>query len=80
MARYAELMARAMHEDGRRGSLWPVLLNPVWRFLRGYGLRLGFLDGWRGLTFALVEAGYVRQKYLRLYVMQKNADRGSGSA
>ena len=80
MARYAELMARAMHEDGRRGSLLPVLINPAWRFLRGYGLRLGFLDGWRGLTFALVEAGYVRQKYLRLYVMQKNAARDNGSA
>ena len=71
MARYAELMARAMSEDGRRGSLFSVLFNPAWRFLRGYVLRLGFLDGWRGLAFALVEAGYVRQKYLRLYVGAK---------
>jgi len=80
MARYAELMARAMHEDGRRGSLLSVLFNPAWRFLRGYLLRLGFLDGWRGLTFALVEAGYVRQKYLRLYVMGKSAGPRSGCA
>jgi hypothetical protein len=33
--------------------------------------RLGFLDGWRGLVFALVEANYVRQKYLQLFVLAK---------
>jgi len=48
-----------------------VLLNPLWRFVRGYLLRLGFLDGWRGLVFALVESGYVRRKYLGLYMRSR---------
>ena len=52
-------------------GLGKVLLNPQWRFLRGYVLRLGFLDGWRGLVFALIEANYVRRKYLQLYMMSK---------
>jgi glycosyltransferase involved in cell wall biosynthesis len=69
MERYAQLMAHALHESGRRGSLVQVLVNPAWRFVRGYLLRLGFLDGWRGLTFALVEASYVRRKYLKLYLL-----------
>jgi hypothetical protein len=51
--------------------LLKVLFNPQWRFLRGYFLRLGFLDGWRGLVFALVEANYVRRKYLGLYMLTK---------
>jgi glycosyltransferase involved in cell wall biosynthesis len=71
MQRYAELMAQAMFERGRRCGLAPVLLNPQWRFLRGYLLRLGFLDGWRGLLFALIEAGYVRRKYLGLYARSR---------
>jgi len=71
MQRYAELMALSMYESGQRGSLAKVVLNPCWRFLRGYILRLGFLDGWRGLAFAMVEAGYVRQKYLKLYLLSK---------
>lgn len=71
MQRYADLMAQALHASGSRGSLAWVLLNPAWRFLRGYVLRLGFLDGWRGLVFALVEANYVRQKYLKLYLLGK---------
>ena len=69
MERYAQLMAQALHAAGRRGSLVPVLVNPAWRFFRGYVLRLGFLDGWRGLAFALVEASYVRRKYLKLYLL-----------
>jgi hypothetical protein len=47
------------------------VVHTSWRFLRGYILRLGFLDGWRGLAFALIETHYVRQKYLRLYLLGK---------
>ena len=68
MQRYAELMGQALYEDGKRCGLAKVLLNPQWRFFRGYILRLGFLDGWRGLVFALVESSYVRRKYLSLYI------------
>jgi glycosyltransferase involved in cell wall biosynthesis len=71
MARYAELMGAALFARGRRCGLTRVLLNPQWRFLRGYLLRLGFLDGWRGLVFACVEANYVRRKYLQLYLLGK---------
>ncbi|HUI59599.1 MAG TPA: glycosyltransferase family 2 protein, partial [Steroidobacteraceae bacterium] len=69
MQRYADLMAQALYARGKRCGLTKVLVNPFWRFLRGYLLRLGFLDGWRGLVFALVEANYVRRKYLQLYLL-----------
>lgn len=69
--RYAELMAESMHASGRRGRLAPIIVHSWWRFLRGYVLRLGFLDGWRGFAFALVETHYVRQKYLKLYLLSK---------
>ena len=71
MQRYADLMAQALYAGGKRCGLLPVLLNPQWRFVRGYLLRLGFLDGWRGLVFALVESGYVRRKYLGLYMLSR---------
>jgi glycosyltransferase involved in cell wall biosynthesis len=71
MQRYAQLMGRALYGQGRRCGMMRVLLNPQWRFVRGYLLRLGFLDGWRGLVFALIEANYVRQKYLTLYMLSR---------
>jgi len=71
MARYGDLMARALYARGKRCGLGKVLFNPQWRFFRGYVLRLGFLDGWRGLVFHLVEANYVRRKYLGLYMLTR---------
>jgi glycosyltransferase involved in cell wall biosynthesis len=71
MQRYADLMAQALYAQGKRCGLTRVLINPQWRFVRGYLLRLGFLDGWRGLVFALIESGYVRRKYLGLYMRSR---------
>lgn len=71
MQSYAELMADALFRKGKRVSLTKVWVNPTWRFVRGYFLRLGILDGWRGLMFAIVESHYVHQKYLKLFLKQK---------
>ena len=40
-----------------------VIVNPFWRFFRGMIIKRGYLDGWRGLAFHLVEARYVQEKY-----------------
>jgi glycosyltransferase involved in cell wall biosynthesis len=71
LERYARLMAEHLHARGRRARLWNIVLNPGWRFLRGYVLRMGFLDGWRGLVFAYVEANYVRQKFIMLWLLNR---------
>ena len=71
MDRYAELMAQQMHANGRGASLAQVLFNPPWRFVRGYFIKRGCLDGWRGFVYHLVEAGYVRRKYLRLWMLDR---------
>jgi glycosyltransferase involved in cell wall biosynthesis len=69
--RYARLMARHLHADGRRAGLTSVLTNPAWRMLRGLFIKLGILDGWRGWLFHIAEAGYVRRKYLRLWALSR---------
>lgn len=71
LERYARLMAEHMHAEGRRARLGNIVLNPAWRFLRGYLLRGGFLDGWRGLVYAYVEANYVRQKFIKLWLLDR---------
>ncbi len=68
---YARLVAATAHARGKRGRWLPVFLNPLWRFLRGYVFRLGFLDGWRGLAMALIAAKYVREKHLRLLILDR---------
>ena len=71
LERYARLMAEHQHASGRRAHLYNVIFNPFWRFLRGYVLRAGFLDGWRGLVYAYVEANYVRQKFIKLWLLER---------
>jgi glycosyltransferase involved in cell wall biosynthesis len=73
MDRYALLMAEQSHARGKRAQLWQVFLNPGWRFFKGMILKRGMLDGWRGLVYHVVEAGYVRRKYLRLWMLGKKS-------
>ena len=71
MHRYATLMADELMRAGRRKGLAAVIINPPWRFLRGMIIKGGFLDGWRGLAFHLIEARYVREKYLRMWLASR---------
>ena len=65
------MMAEHMHAQGRRASMYNLFANPFWRFLRGYVLRGGFLDGWRGLLYSLTKANYVRQKFVKLWLLNR---------
>ncbi len=71
--RYSTLMAQHLHARGKRARLAAIAVSPLWRFVRGYVLRAGFLDGWRGLVFALVEADYVRRKAIKHYLLARGA-------
>ncbi|HEX5487949.1 MAG TPA: glycosyltransferase family 2 protein [Rhodanobacteraceae bacterium] len=75
--RYAAMMATHMQARGRRARLHNLVLNPSWRFLRGFVLRGGFRDGWRGFLFACMEADYVREKFARLWLLQHSPGGGT---
>jgi glycosyltransferase involved in cell wall biosynthesis len=57
--RYSDLAAADLALAGRGGSLIDLLIRPAWRFVSMYLLRVGFLDGWRGLVLAGLHAHYV---------------------
>lgn len=69
--RYAHMMAAHQHARGKRARISRIVLSPTWRFLRGYVLRGGFLDGWRGLLYALLRMEYVRRKNAKLWLLQR---------
>ena len=75
LGRYARLMADAMRARGKRTGALRLFLEPAWRFLRAYIWKQGYLDGWRGFAVAQIEANYVWEKYLRLYIAER-APRG----
>lgn len=68
LERYAERWATEVAAEGGRASMVSIVVNPAWRFFRGYVLKAGFLDGWRGYVYAATRAAYVRQKYVKLWL------------
>jgi len=70
---YTTIMARGLWERGRRARPRDLVLHPLGRFFKFYVLKLGLLDGWRGLLLAYIAAHYVRMKYAKLLVMERVA-------
>ncbi|MDD4933352.1 MAG: glycosyltransferase family 2 protein [Methylacidiphilaceae bacterium] len=66
--------AAAFAEERQRKGLgfqWKdLLLRPLWRFVRGYVFRLGFLDGFPGLYIATVTAVATFVRYAKLYELE----------
>jgi len=69
--RYTTIMARGLHAEGRRARLSDMVLRPPARFFVYYVLRGGWLDGWRGLLMASLAAHYVRIKYAKLWMLDR---------
>ena len=69
--RYSTIAAREMRAAGVRFRLVDLLVRPVWRFLRGYLLRGGFLKGLPGLAVAANSAYYAFLKYAKLWEAER---------
>ena len=67
--RYSRHWAEQNFAKGRRAGLWSVFLRGRLRFASMYLLRLGFLDGARGLILARLAEESVMAKYARLWEM-----------
>lgn len=63
--RYADVFVATCHAENRRITFWQLLIRPPWRFIRGYLFKLGFLDGWRGLSVAWMTAFYTFLRYFK---------------
>ncbi len=68
--RYSKWWAEDQNARGRRASAAAVVLRPPARFFSMYFLRLGFLDGSRGVVLAALASASVLAKYARLWGLQ----------
>ena len=71
MERYGERAAQALFAEGRRAGAWQVAARPLWRFVRGYLLRAGFLDGAAGAAMAWARAYEAYVRYGRLWELSR---------
>jgi len=66
MNSYSSLSAEILAEKGKRSSISHALYRALWRFIRGYFFRLGFLDGKAGFLLALSTAEATFYRYVKL--------------
>ncbi|MCI0400180.1 MAG: glycosyltransferase family 2 protein [Gammaproteobacteria bacterium] len=66
--RYSEIRKETWD---RAYPVFVIVLRSLWALFRTYVLRLGFLDGWRGLVIAVSEANGVFYKYMKVYAKHK---------
>jgi glycosyltransferase involved in cell wall biosynthesis len=80
MSRYGERAALMLHAAGRRAGALDVALRPLWRFLRGYVVLGGFLDGAPGAAMAWARAYEAYVKYARLWELSEAKRRPEAGA
>ncbi len=71
---YSRVAAAEMRRAGRRFRWWDLVILPALRFVKGYFLKRGFLDGIPGLGVAVGTSHYVFMKYLKLYELERGLD------
>ncbi len=70
--KYTTLAAKQLYQNGRHFSLLRVLFTLPFEFIKRYILKLGFLDGIRGLFWASFSTYYVCVKYAKLWQLEQN--------
>lgn len=67
MNRFSSISAQAKFDAGYRFHWIDLLGRPLFRFVKGYLFKLGFLDGRRGWLIAVISAFGVVMKYAKLW-------------
>ena len=65
------IAARSLFEAGIKRPWTKLVFSPLWAFINGYFLRLGFLDGRKGLIIATHTANQSFSKYQKLRRLHK---------
>jgi len=69
--KFSTRQANAMLEEGLRFRLRDLLLNPAFRFFKGYVLRGGYKKGLPGFMVSVSTAYYVFMKYAKLWELER---------
>lgn len=63
--------AQSLYEAGIRKPKLKIIFSPLWAFINGYFLRLGFMEGYNGFVIAVHTAQQSFLKYQKLRQLQR---------
>jgi glycosyltransferase involved in cell wall biosynthesis len=70
--KFSTLGAKSAVQKGRRSNMAKVFLMPLWRFIRNYIFKLGFLDGYYGFVVCVINSHENFLKYAKMIEIQRN--------
>ncbi len=73
MIKYGRLKAVDAHRRGKRWNYFNQYVNPGWKFINHYIIRLGILDGKKGAVMCYLNALGVWEKYAELKRLESKA-------
>lgn len=73
MNRFSSISAQTLFDGGRRFRWLDLLFRPSWRFFKGFVIRSGWMDGWRGFVIDTINAFGVGMKYAKLRELEWQA-------
>ena len=72
---YTSIQAEKMLANGKQISRSKIIVSPVFRFVRFYFIKKGFMDGWPGLVHILIGCFNSMVKYAKFCEKQKAQDK-----
>lgn len=66
---FSSIAANAYWAKGKKSSRFKMIMSPVFRFIRDYIIKQGFMDGKYGWIIASITAWEVSMKYKKLYAL-----------
>ena len=69
--KFSSIAAESSFQKDKKSNLISLIINPLWRFVRDYFFKLGFLDGRAGFIIAINTAHSTFLKYVKLYDLNK---------
>ena len=68
---YTTIRSRELYSSGKKTNVWQIIAYPVGKFFLNYFLRLGFLDGVRGLLLAFFMSFHSFMVRGKLYLLTR---------
>ena len=65
--------AESLFANGKRTSLFNIIINPLWAFMQSYFIKAGFLDGLFGFVIAIQISHMTFLKHIKLYLLWKSS-------
>lgn len=68
--KFTTIAAHAAFKQGKRSSVFKIVTRPIFKFLRDYFFKRGFLDGRYGFVICCINSLYALLKYAKLHELQ----------